>query len=231
VSGIEERLLAVQASVEAALATARRSGPVTIVAVTKTVPPERIRAAFYAGQRVFGENRVQEALAKIEVLAADLPDARWHMIGHVQSNKARAVARAFSVVESVDSVKLARVLDGGSGRRLPVLLEVNVAGEATKHGFVVDKLEDALTEIRPLFHLEIRGLMTIAPLVSNPEDVRSVFRRLRELRDECRERFELDSLTELSMGMSGDFPVAIQEGATIVRVGRAIFGERPVVRG
>jgi pyridoxal phosphate enzyme (YggS family) len=233
-ASISERLRQVLSAVEAARATAERADPVTVVAVTKTVAVGAIREAYLAGQRVFGENRVQEAVSKIEALAGELPEARWHLIGHLQSNKVRPAAKSFAMVESVDSVKLAGRLDaaaGEAGTVLPVLVEVNVAEEPSKHGFLARDLEGALTDLARLDHLEIRGLMTVAPLVSDPEDVRWVFRRLRELRDSLRGRDGLSAMNELSMGMSGDFPVAIQEGATMVRIGRGIFGERPVERG
>lgn len=215
-------------------AAAERSGrpaqAVTLVAVSKTVPADRIREAYLAGQRVFGENRVQEAVAKVAALAEDMLDARWHLIGHLQSNKAGAAVEAFSLIESVDSLKLAtrlNALAARHGKSVPVLLEVNVAGEESKEGFSADDFWAAAPRLLQLPHLAVRGLMTVAPLVHDPEEVRSVFRALREMRDRAAEHFGTADFRELSMGMSADFEVAIEEGATIVRVGRALFGERP----
>jgi pyridoxal phosphate enzyme (YggS family) len=233
-SGIAQRLATVREVVEEARTSARRRDTVMVVAVGKTVPPAVVGAAYAAGQRVFGENRVQEAIAKMDQLAEHIPEAQWHMIGHLQSNKARQAGERFDLVESVDSTKLATLLDGaaaGAARQLPVLLEVNVGGEMTKHGFHPDALAGILPALLELGHIEVRGLMTVAPPAPDPEDVRWVFRHLRELRDELRDRYQLERLRELSMGMSSDFRVAIEEGATMVRIGRAIFGERPVVRG
>jgi pyridoxal phosphate enzyme (YggS family) len=215
---------------EAAERAKRLPDEVTLVAVTKTVPTAVMREAARAGQETFGENRVQEAEAKITEIRSELPDLRWHLIGHLQTNKARPAVQLFSLIESVDSERLARRLDASAasaGLRMPVLLEVNVAAEGSKSGFLREELRGALADILRLTHLEVRGLMTIAPLVDDPEDVRWVFRALRELRDEIRERHEAPGMRELSMGMSNDFSVAIEEGATMVRVGRALFGERP----
>jgi pyridoxal phosphate enzyme (YggS family) len=202
---------------------------VTLVAVTKTVPVEVIREAIALGHRAFGENRVQEAVPKIDELSFEAPDIRWHLVGHLQTNKAKLAAERFSMVESVDSVRLASRLDAHAaslGRRLPALLEVNIAGEQSKWGFCPQEVGTAATEISQLPHLNIRGLMTVAPMVSHAEDVRWVFRALRQLRDGLRERTPSLQLPELSMGMSHDFEVALEEGATIVRIGRALFGER-----
>lgn len=213
-----------------ARATVNRQDTVTLVAVSKTVSPSLVLEAYRAGQRVFGENRVQEAAAKMAEVSPDAPDAIWHLIGHLQSNKARQAAKWFDVVESVDSLRLARRLEAEvekEERRLPILLEVNVGGEESKEGFSVDELDHAAAEVAELPHLVVTGLMTVAPLVDNPEAVRPVFRELRLLRDRLRGRPGLEGCEELSMGMTNDFRVAIQEGATIVRVGRAIFGERP----
>lgn len=208
----------------------RSPSDVALVAVSKTMPPERVREAYHAGQRLFGENRVQEAVEKMEALQSDIgPDLTWHLIGHLQSNKVKPAVQHFALIESVDSVRLAKRLDRqaeAEGRRLPILLEVNVAGEDTKSGFAVDEPQNEIPELLRLDHIDLRGLMTVAPLVSDPEAVRPVFRRLRQLREQLSVRFELAGFTQLSMGMSGDFEVAIEEGATIVRVGRALFGER-----
>jgi pyridoxal phosphate enzyme (YggS family) len=220
---------------------ARRSGrtpeAITIVAVSKTMPAEMIRAAYALGFTIFGENRVQEAQSKIREIQdiSAMPDMRWELIGHLQTNKAARAAELFARVQSVDSLRLAETLDraaAAQGKRLPVLIEVNVAGEASKSGFAPNDLRAAATAIVQLPHLLPQGLMTVAPLVENAEAVRPVFVRMRELRDELRRHAPIPGETtggwnELSMGMSDDFTVAIAEGATIVRIGRALFGERP----
>lgn len=192
---------------------------ITLVAVTKTVQPEAIREAFRAGVRHFGENRVQEARAKLDALADLRSEITWHMVGHLQSNKARAASGMFDMIQSVDSIRLATMLNRHLSAPLPILLEVNILGEATKSGFRPDELPRALDSIRRLPQLTVKGLMTVAPVVTDPETVRPVFRRLRGLRDSL-------GLEDLSMGMSDDFEVAVEEGATMVRIGRAIFGER-----
>lgn len=192
---------------------------VTIVAVTKMVEPSAIATACKLGIRHFGENRVQEAVPKIEQLSGLKPRPIWHMVGHLQSNKAKVAVEIFDIIHSIDSVKLAEVISHCTQRTLPILLQVNVSGEASKSGFSVAEVEPALEVISRLPRLEIKGLMTIAPLVTDAEQVRPVFRELRSLRDS----FELE---HLSMGMTDDFEVAIEEGATMVRIGRAIFGER-----
>jgi pyridoxal phosphate enzyme (YggS family) len=194
------------------------------------MPVSRILEAYEAGQRLFGENRVQEGVEKVETLRGQAPDVRWHLIGHLQSNKVKAAVEHFDVLESVDSLRLAEKLDERAAlrdRRLPVLLEVNVAGEESKSGFSVAALRQDWPGLFQLRHLDVCGLMTVAPLAADPEAVRPVFRALRELRDELRDTSGRTELRELSMGMSGDFEVAIEEGSTIVRVGRAIFGDRP----
>ena len=203
----------------------RRSGrsieEVTLVAVTKTVNAEAVRAAYNLGLRHFGENRVQEAAAKIEELSQKKLAVTWHMIGHLQTNKARQAVKLFDIIESVDSVRLATILNEHLQQKMPVLLQVNIVGEGTKSGFQPDEIHAAVEEISKLDKLEVTGLMTIAPLSGNPEEVRPVFRKLRELKDDLK-------LEQLSMGMTDDFEVAIEEGATIVRIGRAIFGERSI---
>ncbi|HLH72988.1 MAG TPA: YggS family pyridoxal phosphate-dependent enzyme [Chloroflexota bacterium] len=213
---------------------ARRAGrnpdDVTLVAVSKTVSAEQILAATELGIRHFGENRVQEAEKKIIALADRLPsDVTWHLVGHLQSNKARTAMAIFAMIESVDSLRLATVLSRLAverGTPASILLEVNVAGEASKFGFTPTALPNVLPAILSLPMLEVRGLMTVAPAADNPEEVRPVFRHLRELRNALNTSLPNVHLRELSMGMTNDFPVAIEEGATIVRVGRAIFGER-----
>ncbi len=224
---IEANLQAVRERIAAAAHRAGRDpAEITLVAVTKTQPVEVIRAAYELGLRDFGENRVEEAETKFHLLPDDI---RWHMVGHVQSRKAARAVSPYVLVHSVDRVKLARRLNrfaGEAGRRLPILLEVNVSGEATKYGFSPDEIEPAVEAMRAFEHLRIQGLMTMAPIVTDPEDARPVFVALRELRDRLATRFPDLDWHHLSMGMTDDFEVAIEEGATIVRIGRAIFGER-----
>lgn len=217
----------VLARIVAACARAGR-GPedVTLVAVSKTVPPDALRDAVAAGLDLLGENRVQEAVAKVP----EVPGARWHLVGPLQSNKAHAALEVFDAIQSVDSVKLAQRLDRlvpetRPGRRYPVLLQVNVDQDPAKAGFAPDAVEAAMAELVELPHLDVRGLMTVGRLTSDLDETRRTFAGLRELAERCRSRWpELGA--ELSMGMSDDFEVAIEEGATIVRVGRALFGER-----
>jgi len=192
---------------------------ITLVAVAKGFEASAVRAAFDCGIRDFGENRVQEAEKKIGQLSDLKPDITWHMVGHLQSNKAGTAAELFDIIHSVDSVRLAGILSQRAEQTLPVLLEVNVSGEALKSGFAVDEIAGAVEEVRRLANLEVTGLMTIAPLTADPEEVRPVFRKLRELRDSL-------GLEHLSMGMTDDFEVAVEEGATVLRIGRAIFGDR-----
>ena len=201
------------------------------MAVSKTQSPERIREAYTAGQRLFGENRVQEFAGKAAALA-DLLEAEWHMIGHLQTNKAGKAAELFGAVDSVDSPKLAEKLDAaarGFGKKLAVLLEVNVGGEAAKSGLAPQsrELEELLVNAPRYEALQFRGLMTVPPFTENPEGARLYFRELRELRDKiATRRLPAVRMDELSMGMSHDFEVAIEEGSTCVRVGTAIFGQR-----
>ncbi|MGQ9675013.1 MAG: YggS family pyridoxal phosphate-dependent enzyme [Chloroflexota bacterium] len=245
-SALERNIRQVQSRIDAA---ARRSGrspaSITLVAVTKTVSPEQVDAASRLGIRDFGENRVQEARDKLAALAQGAPHSpvreralagpghgniRWHMVGHLQSNKARLATELFDVIQSVDSLGLAELLSRlalNSGKVVPVLLQVNLSQEASKYGFSVPELWGVFENIVGLPALDVRGLMTIAPLAATPEQVRPVFAATRELRDELQRRFPGASLPELSMGMTNDFEVAIEEGATMVRIGRAIFGERP----
>ena len=218
---IAENLACVRERIEQACRRAGRStGEVTLVGVTKGHPAEAIEEACAAGLRDVGENRVQEAQAKIEALASRGVRPRWHLIGHLQTNKAKTARNLFAIIHSVDSLRLAQALSRQAEEPVSILLEVNVAQEASKFGFTPDELPQVLSDIAALHHLEVRGLMTVAPMADEPERVRPVFRRLRELRDEL-------ALAELSMGMTDDFEVAIEEGATMVRVGRAIFGPRP----
>jgi PLP dependent protein len=237
---IAGNVAAVQERIDAAARRAGRESPeITLVAVTKTRSESLIRLAHAAGVTDCGENRVQEGEEKIPPLR-DL-SLRWHLIGHLQRNKARRAVALFDMIQSVDSTRLATHLDRIMGeelpaRRLPVLLQVNVSGELSKEGFDLpgglDNHEslpafyEAVAQIVALPHLDVQGLMTIAPYTDNPAWARPTFRALRLLRDDLAQRFRESSWQHLSMGMTGDFEVAIEEGATIVRVGRAIFGER-----
>jgi hypothetical protein len=198
----------------------RRPDDVLLIAVSKTVPVERIKEAIDAGVAALGENRVQEAKAKIAVLGHPVP---WHLIGHLQTNKVKDALALFDVIHSIDRLELARECErraAASGRPVDVLLEVNVADEPQKSGFPVDAVPAALEAIAGLAHLKVRGLMAIPPVVERAEDSRPAFRALRALAGR-------HGLGELSMGMSSDFEVAVEEGATMVRVGTAIFGPRP----
>jgi hypothetical protein len=218
-------------------AACRRSGrgpdDVKLVAISKTFPAESIRAAYEAGLRDFGENRVQEAAAKQPALS-DL-SIRWHLVGHLQTNKAKAARELFHWVHSVDSFRLAQKLDqarASGGGRLPVLLEVNLGGEESKAGVRESEIIQLAEQTSKLAGLEVRGLMVIPPFFDDPEQVRPYFRRLRELAREIDARNIAHlSMQELSMGMSHDFEVAIEEGATIIRVGTAIFGARSLSEG
>ncbi len=217
---VAEQLARVRERIAAACRRAGRApDEVTLVGVSKGVPAQRVAEAHAAGLQDVGENRVQEAAAKIEALAAQGVRPRWHLVGHLQTNKAKTVTGLFAILHSVDSIRLAQALSRRAREPLPILLEVNVAQEASKFGFTPREVASALRSIVDLPNLDVRGLMTVAPQTEQPESVRPVFQRLRELRDEL-------GLRELSMGMTNDFEVAIEEGATMVRVGRAIFGER-----
>ncbi len=211
---------------DAAARVGRDPAGVTLVAVSKTVPAERLVAAVEAGLTVLGENRVQEGEAKVPAV----PGAAWHLVGPLQSNKVRRALDVFDVIESVDSIDLARRIDrlageGGPGDRAPVLLQVNVDGDDAKAGFGPAALDAGLGELLGLERLEIRGLMTIGRLVERADEARPTFIRLRELSERLRAGHPKLG-PELSMGMSDDYPIAVEEGATIVRVGRALFGER-----
>lgn len=198
---------------------------VRLLAVSKTYSAAAVRAAAECGQRLFGENRVQEAAIKIPQCPSSL---EWHLIGHLQSNKAAAAARLFDWVHSVDSPKLLRMLEGHAaalGKRLNVLLEVNVSGEISKSGAPPEAVPDLLGMASDLRNVEIRGLMTVPPIAEDPEEARPHFRRLRELRDAWAAEWGVP-LEELSMGMTHDMEVAVEEGATFVRVGTGIFGAR-----
>ncbi len=221
---LAENLDRVRAATSAAAARAGRD-PETIrlIAVTKTVPLERIRDAIALGLRTFGENRVQEAVPKIEALATE--ECEWHLIGHLQRNKVKDVPGHFAMVQSVDSARLVAALGPRVGTPLDVLIEVNVGEEPQKTGARPADVPLVAEAIRDHPTLRLRGLMTIAPLRPDPESVRPFFRQLRALRDQLQNSLG-QALPELSMGMTDDYPAAIAEGATMLRLGRAIFGPR-----
>jgi len=207
----------------------RDPASVLLLAVTKSQPPETVSAAAALGLTLFGENRVQEAKAKIPQCSSPL---RWHMIGHLQTNKGRDAVELFAMIQSVDSLHLAQELNKRAeqaAKTLPVLLEVNLAGEASKFGYPPERLLAELKTLNALPRLEIHGLMTMPPWAPEPERARPYFRQLRELKARGEQALGAP-LPHLSMGMTGDFEVAIEEGATIIRVGTALFGERPAVK-
>lgn len=227
---LAESFRQVQQRITAACARAGRApSSVRLLAVTKTQSPEMVRQAAEIGQTLFGENKVQEAKAKIPLCPGRL---HWHMIGHLQTNKCRDAVELFEMIQGVDSLHVAEELNkraAQAAKTLPILLEVNMVGEGSKFGYKPDQLLTELKTLNALPRLEIHGLMTIPPWSPLPERVRPVFRRLRELKTEC-EQVLGAPLVELSMGMTGDFEVAIEEGATMVRIGTALFGERQTVR-
>jgi hypothetical protein len=230
---IADNIACVRERIAAAARRASRSpDQIALMAVTKTFGPDAIRQAYSSGQRLFGENRVQEFAAKFPALR-DLHDAEFHMIGHLQTNKAAKTLEVFSAVDSVDSVHLAEKLNTAADkleRRVPILIELNLGGEESKSGVapVSQEFGALLESAARLNHLDFRGLMTIPPLTEDPENARPYFRRLREIRDSiARRNLPGVGLDTLSMGMSHDFEVAIEEGSTCVRLGTAIFGERP----
>jgi len=251
--GLAENIHQVQDRIARACARAGRApSGVTLVAVSKTFPAEAIGEAYRVGLRDFGENRVEEAVPKISYVKSQISNSpwlanqqaasrnpkseiAWHLVGHLQSRKAREAVDLFDMIHSVDSLKLADKLSRlcvESGRVMPILLECNVSGEETKYGFPAARVEDKLrwmADVEATLALpgvRVEGLMTVAPLAADAEDARPVFRALRQLRDELAARFPQADWRRLSMGMTDDFEVAIQEGATMVRIGRAIFGER-----
>ena len=229
---IAENIADIRSRIDAA---ARRCGrepkEIALMAVTKTQTPQQVREAYAAGVRLFGENRVQEFTGKLDSLN-DLPDADWHLIGHLQSNKAAKATELFKAVDSVDSLRLAQKLNSSAqqlGKRIGVLIEINVGGEAAKSGLAPDapELEELLKAAPQLTSLAFCGLMTVPPFTEDPEQARPYFRKLRELRDAIAARkLASVNMDVLSMGMSHDFEVAIEEGSTCARVGTAIFGER-----
>ena len=226
---IADRLIEVRSRIAAAARSAERDpSSVRLIAVSKTFSIDLVREAYAAGQREFGENRVQEALLKIQASAS--LDIRWHLVGHVQTNKAKRAATTFSVIQSVDSIELLQRLDAAAasaGAAPQLLIQVDLADEETKFGVRPKDVPPLLEAAATLRAARVVGLMTLPPIPQDPEDARPWFRRLREWRDEwLASRVPSNMLQELSMGMSGDFEVAIQEGATMVRIGTAIFGRR-----
>jgi pyridoxal phosphate enzyme (YggS family) len=218
--GIPSRVAAVRARIAAACDRAGRdAGGITLIAVTKTHGVDEIRTARGAGVRDFGENRVQEALPKITAAREGGIDARWHMIGHLQTNKVKAALECFDILHTIDSERLARAISERASRMIDVLVEVNVGAEAQKSGVALAEAAKLSEAVGALPNLRLVGLMTVAPQADDPEDLRPVFRTLRDLRDSI-------GLSELSMGMTDDFEVAVEEGSTLVRVGRALFGPR-----
>lgn len=209
----------------AAQTSGRKPSDIELIAVSKTYGPEEVREAMECGQQVFGESRVQEARAKIPMVSSK---ARWHFIGHLQRNKIRQALPLFELFHGIDSLEVAKDMErisGEAGFHPKVLLEVNVAGESSKFGFSPDKLRAEMEQLLQFERIQIEGLMTIAPLAADPENSRRYFAQLRNLRDQLQSEFRF-GLPQLSMGMSGDYLVAIEEGATMVRVGSAIFGAR-----
>jgi len=231
---VQHRLNDVQERVDAAAGrSARQTNDIRIVGVTKSHPFEVVLAAHEAGLTLIGENRVEEAIAK-KSAAEELAELEWHMIGHIQSRKSKTVVQIFDIVHSVDRSKIADRLNRHAeqaGVRLPVLLECNVSGEASKWGWQLTEQEkwpeitDEFARIREMPNLDVRGLMTMAPMVAEPERTRPIFERLRNLRDYLENAVPGD-WTELSMGMTEDYEIAVEEGATLLRIGRAIFGPR-----
>lgn len=225
---VNEKYLEVKANIEKSCArVGRKPEEVTLIAVSKTKPIELLREAYEAGARDFGENKVQEILEK----GPQMPDdARFHMIGHLQRNKVRQVIGKAVLIHSVDSLRLARQIEEDAvkmGILVPVLLEVNVAREESKFGFFTEEVEAAVREIASLSHISVKGLMTIAPFVENPEENRKVFQELYQLSVDIKSKnIDNGTMSMLSMGMTGDFEVAIEEGATLIRVGTGIFGSR-----
>ena len=225
---LARNLQQVNTNIERACAAAGRTpDEVTLVAVSKTKPVSMLQEAYDAGARIFGENKVQEIMDKYDQLPSDI---QWHMIGHLQRNKVKYIIDKVAMIHSVDSLRLAQTIEQEAAKKnlvMPVLLEVNVAEEDTKFGLKVDEVLPLLEEISSFSHLQVKGLMTIAPFVENPEENRKVFRTLKKLSvDIGAKNINNVTMSVLSMGMTGDYQVAIEEGSTMVRVGTGIFGER-----
>jgi pyridoxal phosphate enzyme (YggS family) len=227
-SRLSDNLLRVREAIHKAADRVGRNGDrVTLVAVTKAHPPEALRAALAAGIRDLGENRVEELEEKVALLGREA--AIWHMVGHVQSRKAKSVAECADLLHSVDTMKLARKVSNycmESGSRLPVLIQVNISTEEAKSGFETDRAVEAVHEVLELPGVDVRGLMTMAPFVDDEEILRRTFRGLRRIHEDLGRLREYRG-TELSMGMTNDFELAVEEGSTMVRIGTALFGERP----
>ncbi len=225
----QRRAAAIEAIARAAAKAGRRPEDIELMAVTKGHPAELVRRAARAGFSLFGENRVAEGAAKIEAVRPEFPDLTWKLIGPLQTNKAADALQWFAMIESMDRQRLAERLErllAGSDRRLPVLLEVNLGGEATKSGAVPGQVEALARTVLTCPHLEVRGVMAVPPFDPDPERSRPYFRQLRELRDRLAGALQRD-LPEISAGMSHDFEIAVEEGATEVRIGTALFGPRP----
>jgi pyridoxal phosphate enzyme (YggS family) len=230
---VRENLTLIRDRIASACARVGRApSEVTLIAVSKTFTLARIQEAIECGVRTMGENRVQEAAAKIEAFrqAGDAPKLEWHLIGHLQSNKARRAVELFDAIHSIDSLKLAErtaQVAGELGRRLPIFIEVNLGGEESKHGATPAETLRLIEQVGKLESLELRGLMAVPPFLETSEDVRPYFQQLRRLRDQALSLGLIDAgFRDLSMGMSGDFEIAIEEGSTFVRIGTAIFGDR-----
>ncbi len=226
-NAIKETLESVNEKIQAAcMRSGRQPDEITLIAVSKTFPPEVILQAYNAGIRIFGENRPQELRDKATALPEDID---WHFIGHLQTNKIKYVVPTARLVHSVDSLKLAEALEAFAAKKnltVDVLLEVNTSGEISKFGFKPQETLAAMEKVMPLNHLNVRGLMTIGPLTEDRALIRAAFASLRDLAQKAKDQFGPQSATILSMGMSGDFEIAIEEGATHIRLGSAIFGQR-----
>lgn len=225
---LKENLISVENKIqEACLRAGRRREDVTLIAVSKTKPLEDLEEAYHLGVRVFGENKVQELVDKYDSLPKDI---EWHMIGHLQRNKVKYIIDKAAYIHSVDSLRLAETIEKEAAKRnitVNILIEVNVAGEESKFGLMPEEVDEFVTKIAEFRHIQIKGLMTIAPFVENPEENRSIFQRLHKLSVDIGSK-NVDNITMriLSMGMTNDYEIAIEEGATMVRVGPGIFGAR-----
>lgn len=224
---INKNLIDIKNKIEAALKNSTSKEEVSLIAVSKTKPVSMLEKAYEAGIRDFGENKVQEILEKYPVLPKDI---RWHMIGHLQRNKVKYIIDKVSLIHSVDSLRLAEEISKEAVKHdltMPILIEVNIAAEESKYGFAPDQVLPAVYQISTLKNIEIKGLMTVAPFVENPEENRKYFKQIRELSvDILKENIDNVCMDILSMGMTGDYEVAIEEGANMVRIGTGIFGER-----
>ena len=229
IKGIADRVEKVQSAIEKACKRSGRSPEeIKLIAVSKTFPAEVIQQAYDAGLRIFGENKAQELRDKAPQLPADI---EWHFIGHLQSNKIKYAAPVSALIHSVDSLSIAEALSAFAvkkGMEIPVLIEVNTSGEASKFGMTADDVEENFKQIRMLENIKVRGLMTIGPMTADEERIRNSFRLLRSLRDKLAAIADESEIAALSMGMSQDFEIAIEEGSTMIRVGTAIFGHRGV---